>query len=356
MAGPLSGIRIIEIAGIGPAPFAAMMLADNGAEVVRVERPGAPRSKADVLSRSRRIVHADLKTPQGVELVGELASEADGIVEGFRPGALERLGLGPEILLRRNPKLVYGRMTGWGQDGPMAQAAGHDINYIALSGALHAIGRAGQGPVPPLALVGDFGGGGMFLAFGMVAALLHAQRTGEGQVVDCAMTEGAALLMAAFYGMLAEGEWNLERGSNVVDGGAHFYDVYETADGGHVAIGAIEERFYRELRERVGLDHPAFDEQMDRHSWPALKQKLASVIKTRTREEWCQLLEGTDACFAPVLSMAEAPTHPHASARGSFINLNGVTQPAPGPRYSGSPLEAPRDTERVAPEDCRWLS
>jgi alpha-methylacyl-CoA racemase len=354
MSGPLSGIRIVEIAGIGPAPFAAMMLADNGAELVRVERVGTPLSQTDVLSRSRRVIQVDLKTTEGVSFVRDLASEADGIIEGFRPGTLERLGLGPDILLGDNPKLVYGRMTGWGQEGPMSNAAGHDINYIALSGALHAIGRAGQKPVPPLALVGDFGGGGMFLAFGMVAALLHARRSGVGQVVDCAMSEGAGLLMAAFYGLYAEGTWSLERGSNVVDGAAPFYDVYETSDGKYVSVGAVEPQFCRELYDRMGLDDPAFERQMDRAAWPALKEKLASTFRTRTRDDWCALLEGTDACFAPVLDMAEAPMHPHGAARGAFATLDGVVQPAPGPRYSASPLAPPHGATGVDASNCAW--
>jgi alpha-methylacyl-CoA racemase len=342
MAGPLDGIRILEVGGIGPAPFAAMMLADNGAEVIRVQRPGAAISNTDVLGRSRRIVELDLKSMDGVVVLRDLARAADGLVEGFRPGTMERLGIGPEVLVGENPKLVFGRMTGWGQTGPLAKAAGHDINYIALSGALHAIGRPGSCPTPPLALVGDFGGGGMYLAFAMTAALLHAQRTGKGQVVDCAMAEGASLLMSAFYGLHAEGAWAPERGRNVLDGAAHFYDTYETADGKHIAVGAIEPQFYSELLKRLGIADPAFDAQMDRAAWPSLKEKIAAVFKTRTRDDWRALLEGTDACFAPVMSMAEAPLHAHMAARGAFATVAGVVQPAPGPRYSATPLAPPR--------------
>jgi len=353
MAGPLNGIRILEVGGIGPAPFAAMMLADNGAEVIRVQRPGSEVSRTDVLGRSRRIVELDLKAIEGIAALRLLARDADGLVEGFRPGTMERLGIGPAALLEANPRLVFGRMTGWGQTGPLAQAAGHDINYIALSGALHAIGRPQSNPTPPLALVGDFGGGGMYLAFAMTAALLHARRTGQGQVVDCAMAEGASLLMAAFYGLQAQGEWQAQRGQNVLDGAAHFYDAYETADGKHVAIGAIEPQFYRELLKRLYIGDPAFEAQMDRASWPALKEKIAAVFKTRTRDEWCALLEGTDACFAPVMSMAEAPAHAHMAARGAFAAVDGVVQPAPGPRYSATPLAPARPS--VPAPDLNWI-
>ncbi|HWA89433.1 MAG TPA: CaiB/BaiF CoA-transferase family protein [Rhizomicrobium sp.] len=348
MAGPLDGVRILEVGGIGPAPFAAMMLADNGAEVIRVHRPGAGIAKTDVLGRSRRIAELDLKSIEGIAALRRLARDADGLVEGFRPGTMERLGIGPAALLTENPRLVFGRMTGWGQTGPLAKAAGHDINYIALSGALAAIGRPGSCPVPPLALVGDFGGGGMYLAFAMTAALVHAQRTGKGQVVDCAMAEGASLLMAAFYGLHADGEWQAERGRNVLDGAAHFYDTYETADGKHIAIGAIEPQFYAELLKRLGIADPAFDAQMDRSAWPTLKEKIAAVFRTRTRDEWRALLEGTDACFAPVMSMAEAPSHAHMAARGAFTTTDGVVQPAPGPRYSATPLAPPRRPEAAS--------
>jgi alpha-methylacyl-CoA racemase len=356
MKGPLNGVRIIEVGGIGPAPFAAMMLADNGADVIRVERPYVQPADTDVLARSRRLVNLDIKTSEGIASVVALAAEADGLIEGFRPGTMERLGLGPDFLLGINPKLVYGRMTGWGQTGPYSHAAGHDLNYIALCGALHSIGRDEGKPVPPLALVGDFGGGGMFLAFAMTAALIRALRTGEGQVVDCAMAEGAGLLMSAFYGLLAEGTWRDKRGVNVLDGGAHFYDVYETSDAKFISIGSIEPQFYRELRERIGLaDDPAFDAQMDRASWPLLKQQIAAIFKTRSRDEWCALLEYTDVCFAPVLSMTEAPGHAHAVARKSFVDVNGVTQPAPAPRYSASVLAPPRPSQTVPPGEIAWL-
>lgn len=348
MGGPLEGLRVIELAGIGPGPFACMMLADHGAEVIRVERSGGragPGDPArDVLLRSRRIVRLDLKSDEGVEAVRDLAATADGLVEGFRPGVAERLGLGPDKLIGRNPRLCYGRMTGWGQDGPWAQAAGHDINYIAVAGALHGLGRAGEKPTPPINLVGDFGGGGMLLAFGMVAAMLHAKSTGRGQVVDCAMTDGAALLMSMMWSFRAMGFWRDERGVNLLDTGAHFYDTYQCADGKHVAVGAIEPQFYALLRDKAGLTDPAFDRQMDPRGWPDLKERMAAVFRTRTRDEWCALTEGTDACVAPVLSMAEAPRHPHNAARGTFIEADGVKQPAPAPRFSETPAARPRMT------------
>ena len=337
MSGPLEGVRIVEIAGIGPGPFAAMMLSDMGAEVLRVDRApaGAPgRGGGDPLLRGRRSVGVDLKQPEGVQTVLRLVERADGLIEGFRPGVTERLGIGPDDCLARNPKLVYGRMTGWGQDGPYAPTAGHDINYIALSGALHAIGRAGEPPVPPLNLVGDFGGGGMLLAFGMVCGILEASRSGQGQVVDAAMVDGSAALMAMMYGFKAMGFWQDERGVNLLDGAAHFYDTYECADGKHVAIGSIEPQFYAELRRLAGLDGPQWDAQMDRSQWPARKRELAEVFRTKTRDEWAALMEGTDVCFAPVLSMDEAPKHPHNVARGTFVEVAGVTQPAPAPRFS----------------------
>ncbi|MBV8971399.1 MAG: CoA transferase [Sphingomonadaceae bacterium] len=340
--GPLAGIRIIELAGIGPGPFAGMMLADHGAEVIRVDRPGARIERRDPLVRSRSIIGVDLKSAEGVAVVRDLCRTADGLIEGFRPGVTERLGLGPEVLLADNPKLVYGRMTGWGQTGPYAQAAGHDINYIALAGALHAFGRAGEKPTPPINLVGDFGGGGMMLAFGMVSALLHAARTGEGQVIDAAMTDGAAVLMSMIWGFRAMGMWSDERGTNLLDTGAHFYDTYETADGRWIAIGSIEPQFYAELRRLTGLDaDPAFDAQMDRGCWAGMKAKLTALFKTRTRAEWCSLMEATDICFAPVLSLAEAPTHPHNVARGTFVEAGGVVQPAPAPRYSTTATVVP---------------
>jgi alpha-methylacyl-CoA racemase len=349
MAGPLDGIRIIEIAGIGPGPFAAMLLADMGAEVLRVDRSQAVRGgdpskpPADVLNRGRRSIGVDLKNPDGVQTVLKLVESADALIEGFRPGVTERLGIGPDDCLARNPKLVYGRMTGWGQEGPMAQAAGHDINYIALAGALEPIGRAGQPPLPPLNLVGDFGGGGMFLAFGVVCAILEAQRSGEGQVVDAAMVDGAAVLMSMFHGFSAIGMWTDERGTNLLDTGAHFYEVYETSDGKYVSVGSIEPQFYAELLRLTGLtDDPEFAQQHNRVNWPKLKGRLAEVFKTKTRDEWCSIMEGTDVCFAPVLSLKEAPKHPHITARNTFVDANGLTQPAPAPRFSRTPGEIQR--------------
>ena len=339
MPGPLHGLRIIEMAGIGPGPFCGMMLADHGAEVIRIDRPGA--RPEPVLGRSRRSVVCNLKTQEGAEVVKRLAKGADGLFEGLRPGVMERLGLGPDVLLEVNPKLVYGRMTGWGQEGPYAQAAGHDINYIALSGALHAYGREGQKPTPPINMIGDFGGGGLMLAFGMVAALLHAQKTGEGQVIDAAMTDGSAALMAMIWGFYGAGMWKDERGVNLLDTGAHFYDTYETADGKFVAIGSIEPQFYALLREKAGLEDEAFGTQMDAGEWPKLKEKIAAVFKTKTRDDWCELMEATDVCFAPVLSMSEAPEHPHNRARGTFVEVGGMTNPAPAPRYSRTKWEEP---------------
>jgi len=340
MAGPLDGIRILEIAGIGPGPFAGMMLSDMGAEVLRIDRAAAvatarsDRPSLDFLARGRRSVGVDLKRPEGVEAVLRLAERADALFEGFRPGVMERLGLGPDVCLARNPRLVYGRMTGWGQDGPLAHAAGHDINYIALSGALHAIGRAGENPLPPLNLVGDFGGGGMLLAYGMVCALLERERSGQGQVVDASMVEGSAALMAMMYSLRAMGQWRDERGTNALDTGAWFYETYETKDGRYVAVGALEPQFFAELLRRTGLEGEDLPRQMDRESWPAMKERLAAVFRTKTREEWCEIMEGSDVCFAPVLSMAEAPDHPHNRHRGSFIELEGQTQPGPAPRFS----------------------
>ncbi len=342
MAGPLSGLRIIELAGIGPGPFAAMMLADHGAEVIRIDRPGARPDPRDPLLRSRRLIGLDLKSAEGKARVRELVKSADGLIEGFRPGVTERLGLGPDVLLADNPRLVYGRMTGWGQTGPYAQAAGHDINYIALAGALYSYGRAGEKPTPPINMVGDFGGGGMMLAFGMVSALLHAQRTGEGQVIDAAMTDGAATLMSMIWGFRANGIWNDERGTNLLDTGAHMYDTYETADGKWISIGSLEPQFYAELRRLAGLaEDRDFDAQMDKAQWGPLKAKLTALFLGKTRDEWCALMEMTDVCFAPVLSMAEAPSHPHNAARGTFIEVGGVMQPAPAPRYSLTVADVP---------------
>jgi alpha-methylacyl-CoA racemase len=312
-----------------------MLLSDMGAEVVRIDRKGGRgANKFDITSRGRRSLALDLKRPEAVETCLKLFSRADALLEGFRPGVMERLGLGPDVALKRNPKLVYGRMTGWGQTGPLAQAAGHDINYISLVGALHAIGRRGHNPVPPLNLVGDFGGGALYLAFGMACALFEAQRSGKGQVIDCAMTDGAASLMSMFYGFKAMGMWVDEKGQNLLDGGAHFYDAYETADGKWVSIGSIEPQFYALLLEKAGLTDPDFQAQMDRAKWPALKEKIARAIKSKTRDEWDAAMEGSDVCYAPVLSLSEAPNHPHNRARETFVEIDGVVQPAPAPRFS----------------------
>ena len=338
--GPLHGVRVLEFAGIGPGPLCATLLSDMGAEVLRIDRKGAQGgSPRDTLGRGRRSAAIDLKKPQAVETCLRLMEKAAMLQEGFRPGVMERLGLGPEECLKRNPKLVYGRVTGWGQTGPLSQAAGHDINYIAVTGALHAIGRPGERPVPPLNLVGDFGGGGLYLAMGMIAALYEAQRSGKGQVVDCAMTDGAASLMNILYGLKAGGLWTDERGTNLLDGGAHFYDTYETADGKYIALGSIEPQFYAELRRIAGLGDAVYDPQMDRAAWPDLERRIAAVIKTKTRAEWCALMEGTDVCFAPVLTMEEAPHYPHNQARQTFVEIAGVVQPNVAPRFSGTPSE-----------------
>ncbi|MGH7856895.1 MAG: CaiB/BaiF CoA transferase family protein [Candidatus Binatia bacterium] len=333
--GPLEGIRIIEIAGIGPGPFCAMLLSDLGAEVVRIDRVDAkPNPATDVLLRGRRSVGVELKSAEGVETVLRLVEKADALIEGFRPGVMERLGLGPDVCQARNPRLVYGRMTGWGQEGPLAQAAGHDINYIALTGALHSSARRGEKPVPPLNLVGDFGGGAMYLAVGVLAALLEARGSGKGQVVDAAMVDGAALLMTMFYEWRPTGLWRDEPGTNILDTGAHFYDVYETKDGKYVSIGSIEPKFYAELLRLSGLEKESLPSQYDREQWPALKERVAAAFRTKTREEWCRVMEGSDVCFAPVLSLEEAPRHPHNSHRKTFVDYAGVVQPAPAPRFS----------------------
>jgi alpha-methylacyl-CoA racemase len=333
--GPLHGVKVIEFAGIGPGPFCAMLLSDMGAEVVRIDRKGGRgANKFDITSRGRRSIALDLKNPDAVKTAITLISQADALLEGFRPGVMEKLGLGPDVALKANPKLVYGRMTGWGQTGPLSQAAGHDINYIALTGALHAIGRKGETPVPPLNLVGDFGGGALYLAFGMACALFEARGSGKGQVVDCAMTDGAASLMSMFYGFKAMGMWSDDKGENLLDGGAHFYDTYETSDGKWVSIGSIEPQFYALLLEKTGITDPEFQSQMDRSKWPALKAKIAAVIKTKSRDQWDKLMEGTDVCYAPVLSLSEAPQHPHNKARQAFVEVDGVTHPAPAPRFS----------------------
>jgi alpha-methylacyl-CoA racemase len=348
-SGPLAGVRIVEFAGIGPGPFACMMLADMGAEVVTLDRVGARKNLKSVAGRGRRVVELDLKDKASIVQALDLLANADALVEGFRPGVMERLGLGPEVVLARNPRLVYGRMTGWGQDGPLAQAAGHDINYISVTGALAAIGPR-EKPVPPLNLVGDFGGGALYLVVGVLAALLEAKKSGKGQVVDTAMCDGAASLMSMFFDMAAAGRWTDQRETNFLDGGAHFYGVYECACGQFVSIGSIEPQFYALLRERAGLSEACFDAQMDRDGWPALKQKLVEVFKTRSRDEWCKMMEGTDICFAPILTMHEAPHHPHMAARETFVTRHGVTQPAPAPRFSRTP-SAIRDAARAEIDD-----
>ncbi len=341
--GVLSGYRVIELAGIGPAPMCAMLLSDMGADVVRIDRLADAglgvqvQTKYSLLNRGRRSVALDLKRPEATDAVLRMVAKADALIEGFRPGVMERLGLGPEVCLSRNPKLVYGRMTGWGQEGPLAQAAGHDINYIALAGALYCIGRRGTAPVPPLNLVGDFGGGALYLALGVVGGILEAQKSGKGQVVDVAMVDGVASLMTAIYGMHGAGIWTNERGTNILDTGAHYYDVYETRDGKHISVGSIETKFYEELLERSGLKNEELPRQNDRPSWPRMKERLKSLFLSKTRDEWCKIMEGTDICFAPVLSMDEAPQHPHNQIRETFVEQDGVTQPAPAPRFSRTP-------------------
>jgi alpha-methylacyl-CoA racemase len=336
--GPLKGIKIVEVGGIGPVPFCGQMLSDMGADILRIERPGQPRGmvepKYDVWRRGRRSINIDLKKAEGAEAALRLVGQADALLEGFRPSVMEKLGLGPDVCLKRNPRLVYGRMTGWGQEGPLAQAAGHDINYIALSGALHAIGRPGQNPPPPLNIIGDLGGGGMFLAFGVVCGLLEARKSGKGQVVDAAMVDGAAVLAGFFYGAWTAGFWTDEHGTNLLDGGAHFYDTYETADGKWVSVGSIEPQFYSLLLKHLGIDDPDFQFQMDRSRWPVFKEKVATLFKQKTRDEWCKIMDGTDVCFAPVLSFKEALNHPHNVARETFVEVDGVMQPAPAPRFS----------------------
>ena len=362
--GPLAGVRVVEIAGIGPGPFAAMMLADMGADVVRVDRAGnvwggdpatPPR---DIMNRGRRSIGVDLKNPDGVETVLSLVEKADALIEGFRPGVTERLGVGPDACLARNPRLVYGRMTGWGQDGPMATMAGHDMNYIAIAGALGAIGRPDEGPQPPLNLVGDFGGGGMLLAFGIVCGIVEARTSGQGQVVDAAMVDGTAVLTTFMHGMMAMGGWKDERGVNMLDSGAHFYEVYTCADGRFLSVGAIEPQFYAELLEKTGLaDDAEFLQQNDKAQWPHLKERLAGVIATKTRDEWAAIFDGSDACVAPILSLGEAPSHPHNVARSTFVEQDGLVQPAPAPRFSRTaggiqrpPAHAGQHTDEVLDE------
>jgi alpha-methylacyl-CoA racemase len=338
--GPLAGLRVIELAGIGPGPFAAMILADLGAEVIRIDRPGTAASTIppalDTLRRSRTSVVLNLRTDAGAAAVLDLVETADVLIEGLRPGVTERLGLGPEQCLARNPKLVYGRMTGWGRDGPLAVSAGHDISYLALTGALHAMGRAGEGPAIPLNLVGDFGGGSLYLVVGVLAGVFEAARSGRGQVVDAAIVDGAANLTAVLHGMMAAGLWRDERGSNELDSGRPWYDVYQTADGKHVAVGAIEPQFYAEFVALLGLQPEALDRSAP-ESWPAIRAELARIFATRTRDEWAAVFDGTDACVSPVLSFGEAPHHPHIAERGTFIDVDGVMQPAPAPRFSRTP-------------------
>jgi len=349
--GPLQGLKIVEMGAIGPAPMCAMLLADLGATILRIERqvPSglgfAIPTRFELLHRSRPAIAVDLKRPESADLILALVEKADALIEGFRPGVMERLGLGPEPCLARNPRLVYGRMTGWGQEGPLADAAGHDLNYIALTGALDSIGRAGAPPTPPLNLVGDFGGGSLYLAMGILAALFEAGRSGRGQVVDAAMIDGAASLMTAAYGLYAAGLTNLERGTNFLDSGAFFYDVYECADGKFISVAPIEGKFLGELLTRIGIEASELPAQADRANWPAAKAKLAAKFKTKTRDEWCEILEGSDACFAPVLSLAEAPLHPHNRARGNFVAVDGVVQPAPAPRFSRTPNATPTAPE-----------
>lgn len=356
MPGALNGIRIIEIAGIGPGPFCGMMLADHGAEVIRVDRLNGDPLSGNPLVRSRKSIAVDIRKPEGARIVRDLAKTADGLFEGNRPGVMERLGLGPDVLLRDNPKLVYGRMTGWGQTGPLANAAGHDINYIAVSGALNGCGFADGPPAPPVNYLGDFGGGGMLLAFGMIAGILGVRNGAPGQVIDCAMTDGSALLTTMIWGFLAQGAWRDERGVNLIDTGAHFYNVYETSDGKWISIGAIEPQFYALLRAKLGLGaDPKFDAQMNAAAWSDLKNELAAIFKTKTRDEWCALLEGGDVCFGPVLNFREAARHPHNIARETFVDVAGVTQPAPAPRFSQALDQKPSPPPRIGADSDELL-
>jgi alpha-methylacyl-CoA racemase len=358
--GPLEGVRIVELAGIGPAPFCAMLLSDMGAEVIRLDRaanvghddsrvggPPGEEYRFNLLARGRRNIAIDLKNKAGAETALRLIDGADALIEGFRPGVMERLGLGPDICLGRNKKLVYGRMTGWGQDGPIAHTAGHDINYIALSGVLYSIGEAGGPPVPPLNLVGDFGGGALYLAMGVLAGIISARATGKGQVIDCSMVEGSASLMTMMYAALASGAWKEERGANRTDGGAHYYHVYETRDGEHVAVGSIEPQFYALLLEHTGLDGEVLPEQTDRAHWPEMQRRLARIFKEKTRAEWTEIMEQTDICFAPVLRMSEAFEHPHNVHRQSFVEIDGIPQPGPAPRFLGTPARVQRPPARI---------
>ena len=361
MSGPLAGLRVIEFVGLGPCPFAAMMLADMGADVIRIERPavaGAPNpypalgTRYDVIARGRRSLALDLKKPQARDLVFDLLDKAEVLMEGYRPGAMEKLGLGPDACLARNPRLVYTRVTGWGQSGPLARAAGHDLNYLALSGLLPSMGRPGSTPPPPLNLVGDFGAGGMMSAFGVVCGVMHARATGQGQVVDSAMLDGCSLLGTMVYGFHAMGQWSPTRGRNWIDGGAPYYDTYECADGKLIAIGPIEQPFYRLLLRLCGVDDPQFEQAHDVDQWPEIKSKMTALFRSRTRAQWCELLEGTDACFSPVLNLDEAPAHPHNQARGNFVEIAGVTQPAPAPRFQRTPGKVSR--EPPLPGEHSW--
>lgn len=342
--GPLQGLRIIELQGIGPGPFCGMMLADMGAEVIRIDRTGKAgglvrSEKYDLLARGRRSIRLNLKSKEGIDVLLKMVEESDGLIEGFRPGVIERLGIGPEVLLKKNPALVVGRMTGWGQEGPISKIAGHDINYVALSGALFNMGVKGGPPAPPLNLVGDFGGGGMFLAFGMVSAIFSAKQTGVGQVVDAAMVDGASLLSASFFGQLAAGKLHEGRGEHVLNGASHYYDAYECADGEYISLASVEPQFYEELKGLLGLSEETFGVQSDHKLWPTQKTKIKALFLTKTRDEWCELLQQSDVCFAPVLRFSEAPEHPHAKARESFVEIDGIVQPAPAPRFSGTKCE-----------------
>jgi alpha-methylacyl-CoA racemase len=359
--GPLEGVKIVELAGIGPGPFCCMLLADMGAEVVRVDRAvnvGKSRGdehRYDLRNRGRRNIAVDLKTAEGVATVLRMIDRADAVIEGFRPGVMERLGLGPDLCLKRNSKLVYGRMTGWGQDGPIAHTAGHDINYIALAGVLHTIGNAGGPPVPPLNLVGDYGGGALYLAMGVLAGIIGARSSGKGQVIDCSMVEGSASLATMVFGALAAGSWIERRGENRTDGGAHFYTVYETKDGEHVAIGSIEPQFYAQLLEHTGVDPTSIPPQLDRDRWPETKAIFAKVFKTRTRAEWTMIMQQTDICFAPVLRPSEALHEPHNVARQSFVDVDGIPQPAPAPRFLGTPTRVSRPPARAGEHTAEVL-
>ena len=343
--GPLHGLKVVEMAGLAQGPFCAMLLADMGAEVLRIERPGPAESNHDprfyLLNRSRRCVAVDLKSAEGVATMKRLLAKADAFIEGFRPGVMERLGLGPDVCLKLNPRLVYGRMTGWGQDGPLASAAGHDLNYIALTGALHSLGRKGEPPAIPLNLVGDFGGGGLYLAFGIVCALLEAVRSGQGQVVDAAMVDGAASLMTYMHGLRAEKSWSDVRGENLLDGASPWYQVYATKDARYISVAAAEKKFYQELLRLTGLDKESLPSRDDRANWPLLRARFTEVFRGKTRDEWCALMEGSDVCFAPVLTIPEAIAHPHNRARATFVEVEGVAQPAPAPRFSRSRPEQP---------------